>query len=74
MMVVRFEAGAVPAISRPTELFTLAASSGLSEQFEPTHDGQGFLMLRSRGRQRVTVVMDLPALIAEAEEAQRSPS
>jgi hypothetical protein len=74
MMVVQFESGTVPTVSRPTELFSLPEDSGLSQDFEPLPDNQGFLMVRSRGRQRVTVVLDVHSLLAEAEATQRKTS
>jgi len=74
MMVVRFEPGTVPTVSRPRELFSLPEDSGLSQDFEPLHDDEGFLMVRSRGSQRITIVSDLHSLLAEAEERRRASS
>jgi hypothetical protein len=74
MMSVTFKPGTVPTVSRPRELFSLPEDLGLSQDFEPLRDDEGFLMVRSRGRQRVTMVLDLPSLLAEAEERQRASS
>lgn len=74
MMAVGFEPGTPPTVSRPRELFALPEDSGLSQDFEPLPDDQGFLMVQSRGRQRVTIVLDLHSLLAEAEERQRASS
>jgi serine/threonine protein kinase len=72
MMVVGFEPGTVPTVSSPTELFSLSEDLGLSRDFEPLRDDEGFLMVRTRGGQKVTVLFDLPSLIFEAEERQRA--
>ena len=74
MMVVGFQPGAEPTISRPTELFSLPEDSRISQDFEPLRNDEGFLMVRSRGRPRVTVVLDLHSLLIEAEERQRASS
>ena len=74
LMAVRFTPGTVPTVSRPTELFSLSEDLGLSRDFEPLRDSEGFLMVRSRSGQRITVVFDLPSLLAEAEERQRASS
>ncbi len=74
MMVVDFEPGQEPTVSRPTELFNLPGDTDLFRDFEPLRDGEGFLMVRSRSRPRVTLVLELEALLAEAETAQRASS
>ena len=72
LMVVGFEPGTVPTVSGPTELFSLSEDLGLSRDFEPLRDDEGFLMVRARGGHKVTVLFDLPSLIVEAEERQRA--
>jgi serine/threonine-protein kinase len=58
-------------VSRPRELFAVAASAGLSPDFRVAADGQRLLMTRSRPEDRVTLVLNWPRELARLAAAGR---
>ena len=58
-------------VSRPRELFAVAASAGLSPDFRVAPDGQRLLMTRSRQEDRITLVLNWPRELARLAAAGR---
>jgi len=54
-------------ISKPTLLFRTGGKTGLVPAFDVTPDGQRFLMLRSRGGEHVSLILNWPSDIARLE-------
>jgi hypothetical protein len=59
-------------VSKPVLLFRVGDETGLSAAFDVTPDGERFLMLRSRGRQHVSLILNLPQELAGIESAGAS--
>jgi serine/threonine-protein kinase len=55
------------AVSKPTPLFRTGGEAGLVPEFDVRPDGQGFLMLRARGRDRISLVLNWPRELARLE-------
>ena len=54
-------------VSKPVELFQTGGSIGLAPVFDVTPDGKTLLMLRSRGREQVSVILNWPRDLARIE-------
>jgi serine/threonine-protein kinase len=56
-------------VSKPVVLFQTGGSIGLAPVFAVTPDGKTLLMLRSRGREQVSVILNWPRDLAQIEAA-----
>ena len=52
-------------VSKPVVLFQTGGSIGLVPVFDATPDGRTLLMLRSRGREQISVILNWPSDIAQ---------
>jgi eukaryotic-like serine/threonine-protein kinase len=61
------------AVSKPALLFHTGGDTQLASAFDATPDGQHFLMLRSRGREHVSLILNWPRDLAllDAREAPK---
>ncbi len=57
------------AVSKPTLLFRTGGDTHLAPVFDVTPDGQRFIMLRSRGREHVTLILNWPLDLARLATA-----
>jgi hypothetical protein len=64
--------GGSPAVSKPMVLFQTRGDTNLAPVFEVTPDGKTFYMLRSRGRDQVSVILNWPRDLAQIEATGRS--
>jgi Tol biopolymer transport system component len=60
------------AVSKPIVLFHAEGDTGLVSAFDVTPDGKTFFMLRSRGREQVSVILNWPRDLAQIEAAGAS--
>jgi len=60
------------AVSKPVVLFPMGGETHLVSVFDPTPDGQHFLMLRSRGSQHLTLTFNWPSDLARLGAAGSS--
>jgi hypothetical protein len=54
-------------VSKPALLFRTGGDTQLASAFDVTPDGQHFLMLRSRGREHVSLILNWPRELARIE-------
>ena len=64
--------GGSPTVSRPVVLFQTRGDTNLAPVFEVTPDGKTFYMLRTRGRDQVSVILNWPRDLAQIEAAATS--
>ena len=55
------------AVSKPALLFRTGGDTRLASAFDATRDGQHFLMLRSRGREHVSLILNWPRDLARLD-------
>jgi hypothetical protein len=64
--------GGSPTVSKPVVLFQTRGDTNLAPVFEVTPDGKTFYMLRTRGRDQVSVILNWPRDLAQIEAAATS--
>jgi Tol biopolymer transport system component len=64
--------GGSPTVSKPVVLFQTSGDTNLAPVFEVTPDGKTFYMLRTRGRDHVSVILNWPRDLAQIEATGRS--
>jgi Tol biopolymer transport system component len=64
--------GGSPVVSKPVVLFQAGGETNLAPLFEVTPDGKTFYMLRARGREQVSVILNWPRELAQIEAAGKS--
>jgi hypothetical protein len=62
------------AVSKPVLLFRTGGETHLASVFDVTPDGQRFLMLRSRGREHVSLILNWSREIARLETPSATAS
>jgi Tol biopolymer transport system component len=64
--------GGAPTIAKPVILFQTGGDAKLAPAFDVTPDGKTFFMLRTRGREQVSVILNWPRDLAQIEATGRS--
>jgi Tol biopolymer transport system component len=64
--------GGSPVVSKPVVLFQTGGNTGLAGVFEITPDGKTLFMLRTLGREQVSVILNWPRELAQIEAAGKS--
>jgi hypothetical protein len=64
--------GGSPTVSKPVVLFQTRGDTNLAPVFEATPDGKTFYVLRTRGRDQVSVILNWPRDLAQIEAAATS--
>jgi Tol biopolymer transport system component len=64
--------GGAPTVSKPVILFQTGGETKLAPVFDVTPDGKTFFMLRTRGREQVSVILNWPRDLKQIEAGGRS--